>query len=210
MSFLETPRFPLDLAYDTEGGPEYLTEIVVLPSAAEYRNPRRSQPAYRFEGASGVETEEQLYALVVFFHAVGGMLHGWRLRNWSDWKSCSPFGTPTAMDQIIAVATAGQTEFQLIKTYTAGVLSRAVDILKPVPGTLMLAVNEEPVVAGWSLNTANGLILFEAGLNEGDVLTGGYEFDLPCRFGTDYLPRRFKSYLNGEVSVPIVAYRPMS
>lgn len=206
--FLESPSFPLDLAYETEGGPQYLTEVVRFPSAKESRNAVRSMPAYQFDGASGVQTEEDLYQLLTFFHVAGGMHLGFRMRNWADYKSCAPYSTPTALDQTIAAATAGQTLFQLVKRYTWGSSERVVDIIKPVPNSVLIAVNDVEQESGWTVDTATGLITFGSGLSAGDVVKAGYLFDIPCRFDTDFLPRRFKDYLVGEIEVPIVGYDP--
>jgi uncharacterized protein (TIGR02217 family) len=208
MIFLESPVFPIDLAYETEGGPQYLTQIVEFPSGREVRNAPRNVPKYRFDAASGIQTEEDLYKLLTHFHVVGGQHIGWRLRNWGDYKSCAPYGTPTALDQLLCVATSGQTAFQLVKRYTFGALERVIEITKPVANTVLISVNDVVQEVGWTVDTTNGIVTFDSGLQAGDAVKAGFLFDLPCRYGTDYLPRRFKSYMTGEVEVPVVSYLP--
>ena len=211
MSFLETPVFPVDIAYESEGGPEYKTEIVELFSGFEQRNGSWEEARRRFDASSGIQTEADLYALQTFFHAVMGRLYGFRFPDWSDYKSCAPSSTLTDADQVIvADATAGQTTAQLIKTYTAGSLSAVRTIQKPRTGTVVLSKNGVawPSAGAWSVDTATGILTFSApGLTLHDVIAAGYEFDVPCRFDVDRLPRKFTSYQIGEVEVPIVEVR---
>jgi uncharacterized protein (TIGR02217 family) len=211
MSFLETPVFPIDIAYESEGWPAFKTEIVELFSGFEQRNGSWEEARRSFEASSGIHTEADLYSLLSFFHAVGGRLHGFRFPDWSDYKSCAPSSTLTDADQVIvADATAGQTTAQLTKTYTAGSLSAVRDIKKPRTGTVVLSKNGVawPAAGAWSIDTATGIVTFNApGLTLHDVVRAGFEFDVPCRFDVDKLPRKFTSYQIGEVSVPIVEVR---
>lgn len=209
MSFLETPRFPLRLTEGTVGGPMYLTDIVGMDSGYEARDSRWDMAMFRYDAAGAVSSRENLYALRSFFHVVKGDWLGFRVKDWGDYKSCSPDGTPTALDQVLeASATEGQTEVQLIKTYSAGGFSTILDIQKPVAGTVLIAVNDIPLSSGWTLG-AVGIITFSPGLSEGDVVKGGYEWDVPCRFnlGLNPLPTQLKLYRAGEVSVPIIGIR---
>lgn len=207
MSFLETPRFPTSLSLETEGGPEYSTDVIELYSGYEVRNERWLMPKYRFNAATGIKTLADLYSLLEFFHAVGGKAHGFRFKCHSDYKSCAPGSSPTMSDQVvIADATAGQASVQLTKTYTKGALARSINIRKPVSGTLVLAKNSLPFTVGWSVSTSTGVITFSPALSVHDVITGGYEFDLPVRFDTDRLSVKLSEYLSGEAEVPIVGY----
>lgn len=208
MSFLETPRFPTALSYDSDGGPEYSTEVIELFSGYEQRNERWSEPKFRFNAATGVKTMADLYSLLEFFHAVGGRTHGFRFKYHMDFKSCAPSSTLARTDQsIITDATSGQATVQLTKTYTKGALTRTVDIKKPVANTLVLNKNGSPMTTGWTVATSTGIITFDPVLTLHDVITGGYEFDLPVRFDTDRLSGKLIDYLHGEVEVPIVGIK---
>lgn len=209
MSFLETPSFPLIISYSSEGGPEYLTEIVELFSGFEQRNARWEESKYAFNAASGVKTAADLYTLLQFFHVAGGKANGFRFKDWSDYKSCAPLNTIAASDQtIVADATGGQTTAQLIKTYTQGSSTRVRTIQKPVSGTIVLNKNGSAFVSGWTCDTTTGIITFSgAGLTLHDVITAGFTFDVPARFDTDKLSTRWEIYTAGEADVPIVGIR---
>ena len=45
MSFIETPRFPDDIAYGAQGGPMYSTDVVATASGYEKRNQNWAQRA---------------------------------------------------------------------------------------------------------------------------------------------------------------------
>jgi len=208
MSFLETPRFPTSLSYETEGGPEYSTEVLILYSGYEQRNERWNEPLFRFNAATAIQNSTNLYTLLQFFHAVGGKAHGFRFKDPTDYKSCAPSGTISNADQtIVSDATNGQTTAQIYKTYVQGALTRTRSIKKPVANTLVLAKNSVAFTSGWSVDTATGIITFSPALSLHDVITGGYEFDVPVRFDTDKLPTKLIYYLNGEAEVPIVGIR---
>ena len=44
-----------------------------------------------------------LHAVIAFFEERRGRLHGFRWRDPSDWKSCPPESSPTALDQPIGI-----------------------------------------------------------------------------------------------------------
>lgn len=208
MIFLETPRFPLTISYASDGGPEYSSEVVTLYSGAEQRNGRWMEPLYRFNAATGIKSAADLYTLLQFFHAVGGKLHGFRFKDWSDYRSGAPNAAISRTDQtIIASATAGQATVQLAKTYVQGALTRVRNIKKPVANTLILNKNGSAFNSGWTLDTATGIITFSPVLSGGDAITGGFEFDVPCRFDTDRLSTRFETYQYGQAEIPIVGIR---
>lgn len=207
MSFLEY-RFPLVVSHDSDGGAEYSTEVIEIYSGYEQRNERWSEPKYRFNVATGVKTTTDLYTLITFFHAVGGRAHGFRYKDWSDYKSCGPLATLANNDQIIvAAATAGQSTAQLAKTYTYGSLSRTRYISKPVSGTTVLAKNGVAFTSGWTIDTTTGIITFATPLTLNDVVTAGFEFDVPVRFDTDKISTKFVYYKLGEIEVPVVGIR---
>lgn len=208
MSFLENPSFPLLIAKGSQGGPVYSTDVVKVGSGARYVNINWDEPDYEFDVATGVRSLDDLYSLTAYFHAVKGQGHGFRFRNWSDWKSCSPTEAISATDQVICSdAETGQTQVQIIKTYSFGALSTVVRILKPESASLLVAKNGAPITTGFSLNSTNGVLTFSPALAQHDIITAGYHFDLPMCFGTDKLPRRFEAYRLGDVQVPVVMYR---
>jgi hypothetical protein len=100
------------------------------------------------------------------------------------------------------------TQFQLVKRYTSGGVTRVRNITKPVAGTTVIGVNGSNVGSGWTVNTVTGVVTFSAAPANGHDVTAGFQFDVPCRFGAELdegLPIQIASYEERTVqSVPIV------
>ena len=100
MAFHEV-RFPDNISRGARGGPERRTQIVELASGAEERNASWANSRRRYDVAYGIRRADDLAAVVAFFEARGGRLHGFRFKDWGDHKSCLPSGTPSPSDQQI-------------------------------------------------------------------------------------------------------------
>ena len=100
MAFHEV-RFPDDISRGARGGPERRTQIVELASGDEERNASWAGSRRRYDVAYGIRRADQLAAVVAFFEARNGRLHGFRYKDWADWKSCLPSETPASTDQPI-------------------------------------------------------------------------------------------------------------
>ena len=101
MAFHEV-RFPANLSFGSVGGPERRTEIVALASGFEERNTPWAHARRRFDAGMGLRSLDDLSALVAFFEARAGQLHGFRWKDWSDYKSCPPSQVPGPADQLVA------------------------------------------------------------------------------------------------------------
>lgn len=210
MSFIETPRFPDDISYGSSGGPSYNTTVVPFKSGAESRNINWAKSRAKFDVAYGVRTQAQLYSLIEFFHAMAGRGHGFRYKDWNDWNSSGDQthgATVSDTDQTIGTGDGAETDFQLIKTYTKGALSRTRDIKKPVAGTVVVALDGVSQASGWSVDTTTGIITFTSAPGNGVVVTAGYQFDVPVRFDIDELPIQFEDYELQSTNVPLVEIR---
>ena len=98
MAFHEI-RFPPSLSFGAQGGPERLVEIVTLANGFEERNAPWAQSRRRYDAGLGLRSLADLHQLIAFFEARGGQLHGFRWKDWSDWKSCAPSAQPGPLDQ---------------------------------------------------------------------------------------------------------------
>ncbi len=165
MSFLEAPRFPEDISYDSSGGPAYETTVVVMKSGYEQRNQVWEYPRCRYNVALGVKTIDRLYQLIEFFHAVAGRAYGFRYKDWSDYKSCPVDKTPTNTDQIIGTGDGVTVDFQLKKVYQVGAFQRNRIIRKPVSGTVSVSISDVEDLR-WTVDTTTGIITFSADLSQ--------------------------------------------
>ena len=205
-------RFPTAISRAAHGGPERRTDVVVLGSGAEERNARWADSRRAYNAGWGVKSLNDLHAVIAFFEERRGRLHGFRWRDPSDWKSCPPEDTPTALDQHIGTGNGTAAIFQLTKTYGSAFNPWTRDIKKPVAGTILVAVNvvlQTPATA-YTADPATGLVHFLAGHipATGHTITAGFEFDVPVRFDTDKLEINIQGVRHGAIpSIPVVEIR---
>lgn len=209
MAFHEI-RFPTNLSFGSVGGPERRTEVVTLANGFEERNTPWAHSRRRYEAGSGLRTLDDIETLIAFFEARGGRMHGFRWKDWSDYKSCQPSRKVSPLDQVIGTGDGYQTEFGLSKTYRSGEQSYTRQICKPVAGTVVAAVARDPKVFGveFSVDVATGVLTFAVPPDIGVPVSAGFEFDVPVRFDTDQILTSMSSFQAGEVpDVPVVEVR---
>ena len=207
MAFHEV-RFPDNISRGARGGPERRTQIVELASGAEERNASWANSRRRYDVAYGIRRADDLAAVVAFFEARNGRLHGFRFKDWADFKSCLPSQTPSPTNQPIGTGNGATTQFPLTKRYTSGAQSWTRAITKPVAGSVTIALNGTPQASGWSVSTVTGLITFTTAPAAGMAITAGFEFDIPVRFDTDVLDVTLDLERLGSInSIPLVELR---
>ena len=207
MAFHEV-RFPDNISRGARGGPERRTQIVELASGAEERNASWTNSRRRYDVAYGIRRADDLAAVVAFFEARNGRLHGFRFKDWADFKSCLPSQTLGPTNQSIGSGNGSATLFQLTKRYTSGAQSWTRAIAKPVAGTVTIALNGTPQASGWSVSTATGLVTFTTAPATGVAITAGFEFDVPVRFDTDALDVTLDLERLGSItSIPLIELR---
>jgi uncharacterized protein (TIGR02217 family) len=202
-------RFPLDIALGSSGGPERRTDIVTLASGHERRNARWAHSRRRYDAGYGVKTLNELHAVLAFFEERRGMLTGFRWRDRADFKSCAPGQTPTALDQTIGTGDGVTAAFQLRKRYGAAFAPYDRPILKPVAGTVLVAVNGVVKLLGSDadLETTTGIVTFRPSAipAAGQSITAGFEFDVPVRFDTDRLDIDLSAFAAGAIpKIPLI------
>lgn len=209
MAFHEI-RFPANLSFGSVGGPERRTEIVTLANGFEERNTPWAHSRRRYDAGVGLRSLNDVETLIAFFEARTGQLHGFRWKDWSDYKSCLPSATPGPEDQLIGIGDGVTTVFRLQKTYVSGLQSYSRPIRKPVAGTIRVAVAEDPKIEGqeFTVNVETGEVKFTLPPDVGTRVSAGFEFDVPVRFDTDVIQTSVASFQAGDVpSVPVVEIR---
>lgn len=209
MAFHEI-RFPANLSFGSVGGPERRTEIVTLANGFEERNTPWEHSRRRYDAGVGLRSLNDIETLVAFFEARAGQLHGFRWKDWSDYKSCAPLAEPSPLDQLIGLGDGTTTEFRLRKTYLSGLQSYTRPIRKPVAGTVSVAVAGDPKAETleYTVDVETGLIAFLIAPALGTRVTAGFEFDVPVRFDTDAIQTSVASFHAGDVpNVPVVEVR---
>ncbi|WP_420024108.1 TIGR02217 family protein (plasmid) [Cereibacter azotoformans] len=207
MAFHEV-RFPDAISRGARGGPERRTQVVELASGDEERNASWANSRRRYDVAYGIRRADDLAAVVAFFEARNGRLHGFRFKDWGDHKSCLPSGTPSPLDQPLGTGDGVRTTFPLLKRYASGPQSWTRAITKPVAGTVRIALGGTEQLSGWSVDTTTGLVTFGSAPGAGVPVTAGLEFDTPVRFDTDTLDVTLDLERLGSIaSIPLLEIR---
>ncbi len=186
MAFHEV-RFPDNISRGARGGPERRTQIVELASGDEERNASWANSRRRYDVAYGIRRADDLASVVAFFEARNGRLHGFRYKDWADYKSNLPSQAITATDQQIGTGTGSLQTFQLAKRYTSGAQTWVRTIAKPVAGTVRVALGMIEQMSGWTVDATTGVLTFTTAPANGVIVRAGFEFDVPVRFDSDTL-----------------------
>lgn len=209
MAFHEV-RFPANLSFGAVGGPERRTEIVALASGFEERNTPWAHARRHYDAGMGLRSLDDLAALIAFFEARAGQLHGFRWKDWADYKSCLPSASPAFDDQEIGRGDGRRLSFPLLKNYRSGAAVYARPVEKPVAGSVRAGIGGVEMFAGdgFSLDPLTGLVTFAAPPAPGAEVTAGYEFDVPVRFDTDRIAVSVATFQAGEVpQIPVIEVR---
>lgn len=209
MAFHEV-RFPANLSFGSVGGPERRTEIVTLANGFEERNTPWEHSRRRYDAGLGLRSLDDVETLIAFFEARRGQLHGFRWKDWSDFRSCPASGGITPQDQIIGIGNGTKKVFTLRKVYRSAGSTYQRPILKPVQGTVRVAVAGDPKIEGleYTVDTTTGEVTLDHAPAVGVQVTAGFEFDVPVRFDTDRILTSVASFQAGDVpSVPVVEVR---
>jgi uncharacterized protein (TIGR02217 family) len=209
MSAFHEILFPLDIALGSAGGPERRTDVVTLGSAREERNARWAHSRRRYNAGYGIKSFEALSQVVAFFEERRGRLYGFRWRDRLDHSSAAPGAAVTPNDQAIGVGDGVTATFQLVKSYGAVHAPYARPIVKPVAGSVRVAVDgiEAGEGSDFTCDAATGIVTFlpvhEPGL--GAAVTAGFLFDVPVRFDTDYLEVDLSAFAAGVIpNIPLI------
>lgn len=209
MAFHEI-RFPAGLSFGSVGGPERRTEIVTLANGHEERNSPWAQSRRRYDAGLGLRALDDVAELVAFFEARAGQLHGFRWKDWADYKSCLPSASVSALDQALGEGDDRQQDFALRKAYRSGGQVHWRAITHPVRGTLRVALAGRPMAEGvdWDCDYSRGLLQFRDPVPRRAAVTAGFEFDVPVRFDTDVIQVSVASFQAGDLpAVPVVELR---
>lgn len=193
-NFIEE-RFPVDISYGAQGGPEFKTNVIKVDSGHENRLSLWDAPLSRYDVAHAVKTQEDIERLNAFFRVVKGKLIGFRFKDWADYR---------AINQLLGTGDGTQVNFQLRKAYAFGAEVCYRTIFKPVAGTVKVYVNGVEQDSGWTMDTTKGLVSFLAPPASGALVSADFEFDIPARFDTDYMPTSvdsFNSYSWNSISI---------
>jgi uncharacterized protein (TIGR02217 family) len=190
MTFLETPRFPVDLNYGSVGGPVFKTDIVVYGNGHEYRNSLWSTQLNRYDARYAVKSRVDLVNVYEFFIAQQGSGSGFRIKDLFDFTSATDGKSAHAnTDVLLGVGDGIEVDFQIIKNYTKGISTTARKIIKPVVGSTLVRVDgvSKTESVDYSVDSTAGIITFNVAPADTVDIEAGFIFDVPARFDSDDL-----------------------
>lgn len=209
MAFHEV-RLPTRLAFGSTGGVERRTEVVTLASGYERRSSPWAMGRRRYLIGANLRSLPDMAALTAFFEARRGRLYGFRFRDFADYASCGPGGTPGPLDQTLGEGDGTRTVFRLVKRYgDDGGEPVERPITKPVEGSVRLAVGGVELAGGaFAVDVTTGEVTLDAAPGAGVAVTAGFLFDTPVRFDTDRLEVTLESFDAGRIAaVPLIEVR---
>jgi uncharacterized protein (TIGR02217 family) len=173
----------LELGYDfgCVGGPAFKTDIVETVGGEEQRNCNWWLPLGRWQLGermlldSDIEGIKEVEYLRLFHTARKGSTQGFRFKDWADYW---------VIGQVLGTSDGITTQWQLKKTYLAGVESFHRPITKPVEGTVIIYLDGN-VVTYPLVNYETGLVSFAVPPNTGSIISCDFEFDIPVTFEKD-------------------------
>lgn len=162
------------VAYGSQFGHQFNTNIQELRSGHESRNATWKMPRYRYSILYANLAEVDHNAVYAAHMACMGSLIPFRFKDWRDFE---------AFDQVLGTGAGALQTLQLVKQYQFGPLAFERIITKPVAGTVQLFADGVPIAA--TFDYLKGLAYTSAPLDS--TITASFEFDVPVRFASDRL-----------------------
>ena len=203
-------QFPTALSFGAIGGPQRRTDIVTLSNGFEERNTPWAHSRRRYDAGVGLRSLDDVAELVAFFEAREGQLHGFRWKDWGDYKSCAPLSEPQSSDQLIAIGDEISDVIALIKHYGSDGFGYDRPIRKPLAGSVRVQVGGDELQESidYTVNVTTGEISFPHPPDLGAEIRAGFEFDVPVRFDADMIQTSVSSFRAGDApNVPVIEVR---
>ena len=179
-------RLPDEISLGSAGGPGFKTTVLFTDSGVEERSARWATSRRQYNVILGVRKFDDMTAFQNFWIARQGSLKGFRFKDFSDFTTASNHRTaPSDTDEVLGAGDGSQTQFQLLKTYVSGPVTRTRNLTKPVAGTTVISLNAVPQSSGFTVDTTTGIVTFTVAPGGGVAVGAGCEFDVPVRFGQE-------------------------
>lgn len=186
MPFLESPRFPDEIAAWAIGGRGFSTTVVETYGGIEYRNAAWSQARGAWEirnealRSNNPVSPYSMQALRTLYRCAFGQLYAFRFKDYQDYQDENGGVLGTT-----GLAVAATLSYQMFKNYVLSPLSYQQMVQKPVAGTVKVYIQGVLQVSGYTLDTTTGIVTFGSQPTVGNTLTWTGQFDVPVRFASD-------------------------
>jgi uncharacterized protein (TIGR02217 family) len=184
----DSPIFPNCPTFGYVSEPNYLVKITLREGGFERRQRMWARPLTKITASpTGDQPNEDIEAVMAFWHAMGGLSSAFRATDWTDYKSCLLSGIPAATDQPLVLSGDSPVSYRLVKQYQVGSIIQQREILKPVGSTILIANEVGVTQTDWTLDESTGLVT-AGGSFSGVPTAWGGEFYIWCRFDAQLDP----------------------
>ena len=177
--------FPPPSPTGPSGGPRFLTAITATQSGREQRVAQWQRSRGEWNVSTGIRSRADVAAFLAFFYARRGRAHGFRFRDWTDFR---------ASDQHLGTGDGEETAFQLLRRYDSGGAVHERRITRPVEGTVTVYRDGVKATSGVSIDHTAGQVTFSSAPDAGTEISADFEFDVPARFDTDAADLTVETY----------------
>lgn len=206
MAFIESPRFPDDIARGLLARRRWSTRKLVGDNGWEQRVQLWQSSRKELECRLWVYDDASLAAIVAFVEQTRGDLHGFRVRDWSDF--CAGYvylgggAYQTSTPAPLGVGNGTNRVFDLVAVYGSGTYAATRRIFKPRSGEtnapLVALVNGSAASA--TFDAANGRVTLASAPASGAAVAWRGVFDMPARFDGDVLETDLKAATVGQTN----------
>lgn len=170
-------RLTEDIEVNATAKPRFSTEIVTTDGGHEVRNSRWAYPRHVFEFnlAPNTRDSQDFLEFRDLYYAAGGAFETFRFKHWADFEG---------ENELLGIGDGLTTEFQLVRNYTRGAVTRQRKITRPVADTVAVYRNGI-LVGGAGIDYDTGIVTIAPAPAIGQQITADFEFDIPVRFMDD-------------------------
>lgn len=170
-----------DIAIKFEKSINFNTEVNIAKNLKEQRLKLNDLSYNTYEIKYENVINKKMSDIISFFNIMHGRYCGFRFKDWTDYS---------VSNQIIGTYNDNK-KFQLIKTYNIDLIDGSQVfytkfISKPVKNTVKIYINGVEI-NNFLIDDLTGIVTINSVLNENDIITADFEFDIPVRFYSDEL-----------------------
>lgn len=184
------PVFPECPSFGFTKRADYSVTIVERASGVRSVNRNWYYPLHTFSAVPiGERSEDDMYRVARFWHAIGGQAGRFLFKDYTDYKSTNvPSDDTSATDQPLVAVEDSPGGWQLVKLYEDDEFEFQQQrlIQKPKEDTILIAVDGVTQTEGvdYTIDYDTGIVTFDSPLDSDAVLTWGGEFYVPVMFET--------------------------